>query len=732
MLGFYVVMLKIEWLKPISNPFEFTCKLRVVLLCGILAAMHYPFHILAGHDVMVHLAIYNDGPFKTDAVPAVFGVPLPSSDDPVDPQDLILVGAKTWQIKPLSHWPNGSIRWMLVEAIVEVQPNQDRAAYHLTTGEAPKEQPLIATEIANGFQMDTGMCLIQITGTDPVVCQMITQENNSPTDFSVLLTQNENNLGELQDRTVVLENNGPVTATVSLIETYIYQEFSKITFKRRCQAFKDRQGFTIESTIYRHPGGLQSIPLKYPTLTSSPKEAEEVQITAQGMPEENSDEAFELVPGSMKRVWHTVNLKPSEVSSTPLRPYLGRAISINTYNDAFCTEAYVTAGNGNASLDLNDQVFSRSRAAQFIRDVMGGNLLPAPSNFQTLSEWLENWIPEIETSQLSGTHDEEISMDSMNSDDSWRIPSLWFFMTGDSIFKDLRLNDVRNQSVGGYDLRHFHRLWDAYLLNGSLEIRDSIATKMSDWFIDSARNVETGRRNRHLYRMAANLIHQGGFKPEDHDKWLDGLETFVHQPSEINDLMFAEGFLLTGENKFLKEGKLWLEQTFEVSPKNDAITGLIQNIQRQHVWRWLEPTVTDRGDEGLELSWKAPDNAVRYRFKHSDRKITNLPLKGNSTSTIPFYAAENLEADIAPAAPGTLQTIKVDKSKTGNNSFFAMRYLERGPGLPALKSSPVQTNPTQSPNPTNSTTPKTYAEFILIGMMIIALGAALLFWKKNI
>jgi hypothetical protein len=53
--------------------------MRVSLICWIVLILQQPFHILAGHDLMVHLAIYNDGPFETEQVPAVFGVPQPSS-----------------------------------------------------------------------------------------------------------------------------------------------------------------------------------------------------------------------------------------------------------------------------------------------------------------------------------------------------------------------------------------------------------------------------------------------------------------------------------------------------------------------------------------------------------------------------------------------------------------------------------------------------------------------------
>lgn len=688
---------------------------------------------MAGHDLMVHLAIYNDGPFENEQVPAVFGVPLPSSDDPTDPKDLILVGADTWQIKPLSHWPNGSIRWMLVEAIVNVQPNQDRAAFHLTTGQAPEEQPLIASESGDGFVLNTGRCRIRISGVDTVVCRIDPTENEAQHLRLIHLTQDENSLGELEKRTLILENNGPVTATVALTETYDYRG-SKLTYTRRCRAYKNQQGLTIESTILHQPWGLKNISVPFPLLKTTRSEEGLLQIKTQEGPEPSTAEASQMAPGSMKRMWHFISL-PSAIDTPPptWRPFLGRAISVNTYNDAACTEASVTAGNGDASLDLNQHSFHRSKAAQYIRAIMGGNLLPTPSNHQALSEWMELWTPEIDTTPKSGTSMAVITMNSAELDDVWRIPSLWYFMTGETIFRDLRLNDAQQPAEGNYDLKQYHGLWDAYQLLDSTELRDSIATQLSYWF-DNVTDLESMRKNRHLFRMLANLIHQGGLEQEEQDVWLDRMESLIHHtrqdPSlELNDILFAEAYRLTGENNYLKEGEQWLNRAYEEHPKYNALTGFIQNIQRQHIWRWLEPTVEDRGEEGWELSWEAPRNAVRYRFKQSDKNITNLPVSDVSTPSIPYHAAESLALNIAPATPGTRQTVVVDKSQTAGNTHFAIRYLERGPDLPALKVSADTSFATSAPASSSQPLPKTYADFIMIGLLVIGLGVAFIAWK---
>ena len=48
----------------------------MILMLGAISGM-------AGHDLMVHLAIHHQGPFGEENVSARFGVPLPWTEDPV-------------------------------------------------------------------------------------------------------------------------------------------------------------------------------------------------------------------------------------------------------------------------------------------------------------------------------------------------------------------------------------------------------------------------------------------------------------------------------------------------------------------------------------------------------------------------------------------------------------------------------------------------------------------------
>ena len=130
----------------------------MILMLGSISGM-------AGHDLMVHLAIHHQGPFGEENVPARFGVPLPWTEDPVPLDQMVLVGAESAQMRPVLYWPNGSIRWMLVDAILGVNPSQDRAAFQLTTGEQAPASTSIGRITDSKLEMHSGAVIVKTLGS---------------------------------------------------------------------------------------------------------------------------------------------------------------------------------------------------------------------------------------------------------------------------------------------------------------------------------------------------------------------------------------------------------------------------------------------------------------------------------------------------------------------------------------------------------------------------------------
>ena len=74
-----------------------------------------PFQILlAGHAIYNPIVFARDGePIKAwETRPVSVGIPIPRAADFKEVENLLLVGSDWAQFRPLSYWPNGSIKWL--------------------------------------------------------------------------------------------------------------------------------------------------------------------------------------------------------------------------------------------------------------------------------------------------------------------------------------------------------------------------------------------------------------------------------------------------------------------------------------------------------------------------------------------------------------------------------------------------------------------------------------------
>ena len=728
---------------------------RVSFLKFIMIALCLVSQALAGHDVMVHLAIYNDGPFNAEKVPAVFGVPLPVSDDPVDPKDLILVGADAFQVRPLSHWPNGSVRWLMVEAMVDVQPSADRAAVHLTTGQRPRELPNIASEIPNGFILKTGKCTIKIKESESVLCTLESIENEEVPDFSIQLSNDDKNLGARKSRKVILENNGPVTATVAVIEQFELDGVP-LEFSRRCQVFKDQHGVAINSSLRRLFSSNNSTEVfpddslvdltrlktkldqswRSESQTDNPQnlahftsvQGEIRIITSQTL---NSEGSKIISKGNMlTRAWHEVDFVFNKNETSKLVPYIGVAVSNHTYNDSRNLEAFVLAHEGETSVDINATDISRELASKNLYDLLGGKILSKPSITAAMNLWVSrligSWNPVKDPVDFDGKTEYQFSASGLYS--------TWYFMTGDVVLRDICLN--RASVIGPATVYHMHSpifdIWDSFLFDSSIEKRNSVLSDLENRFRSLRDENYVSYAGQSFFRLIANVIHQGGLEETAVNQWLDRLESLVHAHRDKypNDVLFAEGYRLTGEKEYLNQGRRWLKSVEPKYSDNNAITGMLENIQRQYTWRWLPVKAEDLGEQGWELSWTTPKNVVRYRFKQSDKPITNIPQSGNEMTTTSFCSADDLELDYSLSYPGSFHSFLISKSLTKGNRFFAIRYLERGPDLPAPAIKQTATSAVDSPGNAVQT-PSHLRKYAWLGLALIAGGMVLIFKRKR-
>ncbi|HBP55903.1 MAG TPA: hypothetical protein DD687_08155, partial [Verrucomicrobiales bacterium] len=433
----------------------------------------------------------------------------------------------------------------------------------------------------------------------------------------------------------------------------------------------------------------------------------------------------------LSRVWHEVDFAYNKHSNTMLAPHIGVAISNHTYNDTRSLGMFVPKSEESALLETEAVSIPRELAAKYAYSLLSQKILPKPSITATMDLWVSRLAGTISPAKVSQELNEQINNPFINA----RLFSTWHFMTGDPFLRDLYLKRISAiDPVDGYSVANtVIDLWDAYLLESSIEKRDKVVSLLEQrcqaWKdADNASPVEA-----FFFRLIAKVIYQGGLEEKQSDQWLDRLERLVHvhRHRHPSDILFAEGYRLTGDKVLLNQGRKWLNDHEIKHIDYNAIDGLLDHIQRQYIWRWLPVETEIDSENGLRVQWKVPSNVVRYRFKQADKPITNMPDKNAGDRSLAFCEADSLDVNIPILPAGSKQIFHVSKKALTGGNFIAIRYLERGPDLPV----PIAQSPkafiTQDSD--NSIEPSSIINrFIWIVLLLIFGGMVFIFKKRPI
>ncbi len=152
---------------------------------------------------------------------------------------------------------------------------------------------------------------------------------------------------------------------------------------------------------------------------------------------------------------------------------------------------------------------------------------------------------------------------------------------------------------------------------------------------------------------------------------------------------FTFGYLTTGEPEFLRRGEL-LQWAAAVNPNawnfyhdwpdRQRLERLLEEPDAFAVWRDLPLTVENLGGGSYRLTWTVPQRAGAFWVKRADRPIVawlnfdrvTRQYQFPPASFAPFFAADNLDGEPAPAAAGTAQSWVVSGQPA--NASFAARY----------------------------------------------------------
>jgi len=677
--------------------------------CLGLCLLWNTLSMTAGHDLMIHLAIHHQGPFETEILPARFGVPLPQSSDPIPVDQMVLVGAKAIQIQPVLYWPNGSIRWMLIDAMVGVNPSQDRAVFQLTTGQQEKPQDPIGRMSESMPAMHNGAVIVRAPSATQQAHVLEIEEVSSGAIFKLrfpfpaYLDENTANASWSW------EYNGPVACSMILKQPFEWQGASFVR-TLRCQLFTGQEEVLVEQVLRRlvlsssssqdgvffqekdktwMPASVESAEDWSPMISEDPnmrqwsssrlqkgfqtKQLQAAELAAQ------PEDAILLFPGSMARerkayAFHDLGQTPKSSIA-----HIGRPVSVNTYHDAQWHGGLLKQGDGSLPWEQPTEPLHLAILSQKVDTLLSGWLLPTPQTMQEMDRLM------VGLTQRSPLDSLFMVNDPIGALAAYR---LYYGLTGDQSLQSFWVEGMDEIPTEPFRIAPLQALWEACVMTPPQD--PSVpweATAKATQVMEIMQNLPWASMSAQERSGLIPLIHQiwrqGGFPESMQGAWLDRMEVMIHElkSSHPSQELFAIGYLLTGERSFLKEGRQWLDAG-EPAPWNRTLEVLVESIQRQWTWRWL-PLETSPVEEGIRVEWTVPKGVESYRFKSASQPIESTP--SQEAGALAFYQATDRLVSIPLKAEGTTQSVVLPTSELAGDLFVAARYLERGPELPIPK-----------------------------------------------
>ncbi len=670
----------------------------------------------AGHDLFTQLVFSetSDTGLARTRTPTSVGIPLPPDTKLLSTTNLVLVGSTETQFTILSRWPNGSIRWLLLDAIIDIPKEAASVSLPLTTGQQAPHQGNLASEDASEIRLNTGAAVFVIPKLGKGFLSRIEtadQQLISSQPFDIEIATREGYDRSPALRTITLEKNGPVTASV-LIQEALSIEPDRLEIKTRVTAFRYQSYLKIEFLTLSSPQNRLAIDSPTVTVTAplSMKSLAPFTESAQSRVHSvKSDEGRELLwisekrldgsfmtttpsktgiqtlthrpkslkPGSLERATIYLETSPTpNTAATIANPLIGRAASVETYNDglAFHDKLLPTESEANRALLASARTSSDAANAlpyikAFLRAVNESYAqFYAPSKHQ------------IETQWNAGISSRDYSSVGIG---------IWPMMTGDTTLRNQYLdwgaNFLKRVEESDTDLEFDKTLLQLVDLRSHASIEPTpdilwnlIETGLDNWQAIQARSKEKPTPASLDLIVGLSLTLQQAFaSPENEDQVYDWLESLLYQTPERlrGERWHYEAYLISGNPEIIRQGNDYLERSNSETAQN--LRHLMASPLRYRIWRPLSLSVAKTSNSEALASWTVPPRAERYRFKTAPRSIASSLLE-TSTDSVPFHEATNLIDEPLPARRGSRQTFQLPHPP----HQISGRYLERGGALP--------------------------------------------------
>jgi hypothetical protein len=196
----------------------------------------------------------------------VFQLGIPLAQGELSPErSLILADPGTseelnFQTSPMAHWPDGSIRWLRLQFLGELQPNEQRTIeLRSREASAPALSSLTCEQNRNGLDIDTGAARFHLTTNRPAWTHAA---NTDPVHHNLSLHNAEGKLCRvIADRNWIIIDHGTVSLSAELTGWFLDGETRLARFHCRLTFYRNSKTVEAETCIHnplraRHPGGL--------------------------------------------------------------------------------------------------------------------------------------------------------------------------------------------------------------------------------------------------------------------------------------------------------------------------------------------------------------------------------------------------------------------------------------------------------------------------------------------
>ncbi len=732
------------------------CTASLALLTGMPS-------LRAGHDLFTQLVASEskETGLARPHTPVSIGIPLPASANIHSLSNLVAVGTIDTQYSVLTRWPNGAIRWLGIDAIVDLPNDANSLSLQLTTGQAIPPSMTIASESESEIRLDTGEAVFIVPKDGTGFLSAIEVKGTryeAETPFALVTPQPENEENVTNSWRIQVSKNGPVTASVEFRKT-IREESNELTLLLRLSAAQQQTQLEIESSVLvsatntetmqgpeislatppiaqplRFENALNGMSFLSPGFSSlndgqlicshalsDARLRQEEDIPSPRILVHDSEP---LPPGSLRQAHFFFETKPSEEGLVCLgSPLIGRATSIETYNDGLTFWDNILPYQEDNNPENSDLT-------------------------ETVTPTLESILPYLKAINESYVQYYELANKHVYS--AWQRGlaghefadeglAVWPFLVGDATLMSSYLNwgtafiahvsessESRNRPT---TITHLTRLLGTPLHDPAERV---LLESLDHWLLPGRegnfdRQEAAAKKGPALVQSLYHLIQRIPPTDDLDDKLYDLMEGQLSMfPLDLRDgTWFAEAYRLTGDPEFLKLGQEWLDSN--PAPKAQTLQHIIAAPLRHSIWRPLALAPISKEGSQAELQWTVPPRAERYRIKFAPQPIKSSLLNRHIDS-ISFFAAVNATHEPTPLKSGSAQTMTLP-IPANVDLYYSARYLERGAALPPPDQ--IESESLTNASTANSATVTLSRSLLLIAVVTAILAGALMLRKRK-